>query len=76
MTKQDYQMVAGVLNQRRDRFLTDATQNISYAGRRMLESYADGIERTAEALADEFERENPRFDRSRFMIAVKAAPAS
>jgi hypothetical protein len=76
MTKRDYQMVAAVLNQRRNSFLIDAAQDISLASQRLFENYADGIERTAKALADEFEKENPRFDRPRFMIAVKAAPVS
>ena len=76
MTKRDYQMVATALNQQRNNFLTDAQQDISRSSQRLLENYADGVERTAQTLADEFEKENPRFDRPRFMIAVKAAPAS
>lgn len=77
MTKSDYQMVAAVLNRQRHGFLTDAaSEGLSRTSQRLLEDYADGVEIAAKALADEFERENPSFDRPRFMIAVKAAPAS
>jgi hypothetical protein len=70
MTKKDYQMVAAVLNRQRNGFLADASnESLSRMSQRLLENYSHGIEVSAEALADEFERENPRFDRDRFLIA-------
>lgn len=74
MTKRDYQMVATVLNRQRNRFLIDAAnKSLSRTSQRLFENYADGVEIAAEALADEFERQNDRFDRPRFMIAVCAS---
>ena len=62
MTKKDFELIAGIL----DRQLIVAPSQMAQACREQRDTYA-------RAFADALARENPRFDRARFLAACGVA---
>jgi hypothetical protein len=58
MTRKDYQLIAGIIN------------NANYTARKFKDTSGEGmLEHIANELSDELAKDNPRFDRARFLTA-------
>jgi hypothetical protein len=69
MTKKDYMEVAQVIRRRRTAY-SDVPSTISVQGQQLLESAVLVVDETTRDLADLFQKENPHFDRDRFLIGA------
>lgn len=67
MSKKDYELIAAAIRVSRTAPMGD--MNASYS-----RAWDDGIRGAAATLADALSRENPKFDRSRFLLACGVAP--
>jgi hypothetical protein len=61
MTKKHYELVAKTIN-----------ENLNLTKHRASEYYINGITNQTIALANAFEKENPRFNRSKFLAVALA----